>query len=153
MGFFLSPTSLPLRTAFTSASLLVLQPHSSSLVLPKSSEPRERLVGWIWRALLSSAGQSFPAVWVFIEWSATVMLRYYWFCFIFFNATSYTAPQNHSRVTGCPVVACFCAVLSSTVATCWKHVLVPVYFSGISSHISLLTNCAIKMVYLFVVVL
>lgn len=50
------------------------------------------------------------------------MLRFYWGFFVggvFFPPTvSLPAPKKHSRVAGCPVMACFPAELSSTAATC-----------------------------------
>ena len=56
------------------------------------------------RALLGSSGQSFPALWVSVEWAATVKLRFYcfsgfWVLFFFFsppppNTTSLPAPQK-----------------------------------------------------------
>lgn len=35
-----------------------------------------------WRALLGGSGQSFPDLWVCVEWVATVMLRFYWGFFV-----------------------------------------------------------------------
>lgn len=35
-----------------------------------------------WRALLGGSGQSFPDLWVCVEWVATVMLRFFWGFFV-----------------------------------------------------------------------
>lgn len=120
---FFSSTGKSFHVQDTSASLLELQHHSCSPVLPKRSEPREKPEGWIWES--SSAGQSFPVVGVSTDWAAAIMLRFYCFVFIFSTPPPCQLLKKHSRVAGCLVMACFPAELSHAVATCWKPLLVP----------------------------
>lgn len=96
----------------TAASLKLL------LFSPRAQSQEKELGVESRRALPDSLGQGFPALCVSIEWAATVMLRCYWFIFIF-NTTSLPAPQKAWQS------CCFPAELSSTVATCWKSLLVP----------------------------
>lgn len=125
-GCFLSLTSLPLGTAFMSkiisASLLSLQPHSSC-----SFSAQEKGLGVeSQKDLLGSLGQSFPALWISTEWAATVIVRFYCFHFIFFQ--HHLLASSSKSTADLPVallMACFPAELSSTVATCWKPLLVP----------------------------
>lgn len=127
--------SLPLGTVFTYTISLLPCWYCSlpqvALFLPQNSKPGSQEEGQgfeSWRALLGGTGQSFPDLWFCVEWVAAVMLRLYWGFFIVGFFPPYTislpAPKKHSRVAGCPVMACFPAELSSAAATCWKPLLV-----------------------------
>lgn len=130
-GCFLSLTSLLLETAFMSKIPLCPWWHCSLtqvlLFCPRAQSQEEKLGVESWRALLGNSGQSFPALCVSIEWATTVMLRFYCFHFFFFFPTPPPCQllKQHGRVADCLVMACFPAELSTTVATCWKPLLVP----------------------------